>query len=296
MKAFFKLTLYLFLLSFLSNLYAQDSSGIYRFVEIMPHFPGCESLNIPESEKKLCSDTEFMKFIYGNIDYPKSAQYRSIEGMVIIDFTVDTSGNIVDIETIKNPVGGEDLVEEVMRILRLMKDQKAPWSPGIQQGKKVKVRIRMPIKFNLGDSDTKRTPSPFLIPPPPSNYKTYEYAYSLSCEKEEGSPAQKTCTENYLKDFLYSQLDENHAKKDKVNRENRYIKLLFLVDENGQIIDLKILEGWQFGNCILNLRLNVSSAKNKSKLRLIPFKGDGKAVRGIYKIQLDMMEVLKKKK
>lgn len=295
MKAFFQLTLYLFLYGSITTLYAQDSLKIYHVAEVMPRFPGCEHLDTTEKGKTHCANNKMIKFISQNINYPESALAQGIEGSVYIQFIVDTSGRLVDEELVRIPAGGHTLGEEALRIFRLMQDEKLAWNPGRQRGSKVPVKFTLPIRFKLNNSNSDEIPLTPPKPAKPMDYETYEYAYIPSCKDEEGNVAKRTCTSEYLENFFYNQLTKKQVKADGVNKKDHYLGLMFLINSEGQIIDFKIQEGDQFEGCIWGIDSAISNPTNKEALTLEPFKGDGKAVRGVYGIRLDLLKVTKKK-
>lgn len=102
-------------------------SGIYVFVEIMPEFPGGEE--------------GLHQFIVRNIRYPDYALKNNIRGTVYASFVINENGAVEDVQITKgvHPV----LDDEVIRIIRLF----PRWQPGLQHGKKVKVRYLLPVDF-----------------------------------------------------------------------------------------------------------------------------------------------------
>ena len=101
---------------------------ILIFSEIMPEFPG---------------GLEAMQdYIQKNLSYPKWAIENNIKGKVVLSFVVLPDGSI-DFTEIEKGIGfGCD--EEALRVLREM----PKWSPGIQNGKKVAVKLILPIRFD----------------------------------------------------------------------------------------------------------------------------------------------------
>lgn len=99
----------------------------FTALEVMPEFPGGE--------------TAMTKYFTENLRYPSIARENGIEGMVVIQFVVDTSGNIQD-ATVSQSVH-KLLDEEALRLVWNMPD----WKPGTLNGKKVKVQYNMPIRF-----------------------------------------------------------------------------------------------------------------------------------------------------
>jgi bla regulator protein BlaR1 len=119
-------------------------SEVYKVVEEMPRFPGCEDEPEDGPAKDQCAQRKLMEFIAENIEYPQEAKENDLEGMVVASFIVDSSfGNISDIKIIKSLGSGCD--EEVIRVLKNM----PPWIPGKQNGKNVNVRFNLPVKFKL---------------------------------------------------------------------------------------------------------------------------------------------------
>ena len=103
--------------------------------EIMPTFPG--------GEEKL------YKFLSDNIQYPKEALDSKKEGTVYVAFVVSETGKISDVHMVKRMAYGMD--HEAMRVVRMMPD----WVPGKQDGKAVAVQYTLPVKFALGNTQTK---------------------------------------------------------------------------------------------------------------------------------------------
>jgi protein TonB len=86
----------------------------------------------------------FMKFISKKMRYPRQARNMRIEGKVFVEFIIDETGKMTEIRTIKGIGAGCD--EEAERVLNA-----APlWSPGKQRGVPVKVKMVLPIYFQLG--------------------------------------------------------------------------------------------------------------------------------------------------
>lgn len=103
----------------------QNSDGIYEIAEEMPEFPGGQEA--------------MYAFISQNIIYPN----MSIQGKVYVQFIVDELGQITNPLVIKSVQ--PDLDAEALRVVSLMPD----WTPGMNQGKAVKVRYTLPINFIL---------------------------------------------------------------------------------------------------------------------------------------------------
>lgn len=120
---------------------------VYRLVEQMPRFPGCEDLDLIQSEKKACADKKMLEFIYRNLKYPESAKKKGIEGVVVVKFIVEKDGSLSNIE-IKKEIG-EGAGDEARRVIHLMNYEDMRWTPGMKEGRPVRVQFTLPMKFKL---------------------------------------------------------------------------------------------------------------------------------------------------
>jgi TonB family protein len=82
-------------------------------------------------------------YLSANLGYPTTARRKDIEGTVIVAFVVNTDGTVSDFEVLKGIGGGCD--EEALRIVR----GSPKWTPGMQDGKVVRTRMKLPISFRL---------------------------------------------------------------------------------------------------------------------------------------------------
>lgn len=109
----------------------------------MPKKPGVEPkedfIIIAEFMPKMKGGTSTL---YSEIRYPKRAREVRIEGRVIVEYIVNEKGEVEDPKIIRGIGGGCD--EEVLRAIKLMK-----FTPGIQNGRFVKVKISQPVTFKL---------------------------------------------------------------------------------------------------------------------------------------------------
>jgi protein TonB len=84
------------------------------------------------------------KFIGKNLKYPAQARRMGVEGSVFVSFVIDKEGKISDVQIVKGIAA--DCDKEAARVVSLM----PPWKPGKQNGRPVKSRFVLPIKFKLG--------------------------------------------------------------------------------------------------------------------------------------------------
>ena len=121
-----------------------EEETIFKVVEDMPRFPGCEDKGISDkNELKKCAEEQMLKFIYGNIKYPAIARENGIEGKAILQFVVEKDGSVTGIKVLREPGGG--CGKEADRVVKMM----PKWVPGKQRGQAVKVQYTLPVRFKL---------------------------------------------------------------------------------------------------------------------------------------------------
>ena len=107
------------------------ANHIFEAVEIQPQPPG--------------GMAAFLKFVGSTYQYPAQAEAQGVSGRVILTFVVERDGSLTDIKVIRDLKYGTG--EEAVRVLKRAKK----WSPGIQNGRPVRVQYTLPIVLNLAN-------------------------------------------------------------------------------------------------------------------------------------------------
>lgn len=113
-------------------------SDVLQVAEVMPVLKKCEG----EQQPMGCLIQNF----YNHVKYPETARAESIEGTSVVSFIVDLNGRMTDIEVIRKISPSIDA--EAERAVREFAEN-YQWVPGKQDGKDVKVKMHLPIKFKL---------------------------------------------------------------------------------------------------------------------------------------------------
>jgi TonB family protein len=92
--------------------------------------------------------TGWNSYMSKNLKYPYQARRMGIEGTVIVMFEIHQDGSIRNAEILRGIGGGAD--EEAMRVVL----NSPKWEPGRQRGRSVVTRMRLPIRFKLGDNNS----------------------------------------------------------------------------------------------------------------------------------------------
>ena len=110
---------------------------VYRVVEEMPEYP--------EGVEKLVKYIRTSTDNYWKKRYPKGKPVypceQGISGRIIVSFVINENGQVTDPEVLRRV--DKDLDKEAIRIIKSM----PRWIPGEHKGKKVKVRLTLPVQF-----------------------------------------------------------------------------------------------------------------------------------------------------
>lgn len=124
-----------------------SSDELFKSVEQMPRFPGCEEIVGSDEDKKKCADEKMVMYIFKSIRYPAEAKENGTSGTAVVQFTVYPDGTLQDINLLRDP--GDSLGVAAMKIVESMNQMPEKWTPGTQDGKAVKVLYTLPIKYQL---------------------------------------------------------------------------------------------------------------------------------------------------
>lgn len=123
-----------------------EEDEIFKVVEQMPRFPGCEDKG-SEAEKKKCAEEKMVKYLYKHLKYPNIARENGIEGRVFVQFVVEKNGSISDVNVVRDIGGG--CGEAAKKVVESMNNMPQKWTPGKQRGRAVKVYFTLPVVFKL---------------------------------------------------------------------------------------------------------------------------------------------------
>lgn len=226
---------------------AQDEK-IYNFVSMQhpPTYPG--------------GIAALYKFLGQNIQYPKEAAAKNIQGNVLVSFMVNKDGSVSDIKVDRKIGGGTD--EEAVRVLKMMKK----WTPGTENGKAVKVAYKMPVKFTL-DKGTNGKPA----------LGNNQDKVARNEPKTKNLPSYPDGIQ-----ALYKFLGQNikYPKEAVAKNIQGNVFVSFMVEADGSIKDIKVMKG-------------IGGGADEEAVRVVklmkkwnPAEKDGEPVRSAYSLPI----------
>ena len=247
---------------------------IYKEVDEMPRFPGCEANEGTKEAINECAQKEMLQFIYTNIKYPAAARKEGIEGTVVVKFVVDQTGKITTREIVRSIGGGTD--EEVLAVV----DKMPNWIPGKKDGKVVDVYYHLPVKFKLA-ADAK--PVKKEVSKIPTKIANGEEVFKVveemplfpGCNETEAySETLRNCANKKMLEFIYNNVKYPETARKEGTEGVAVIR--FVVEKDGAISGAEILRNP--GDGTGEEALKVVNLMAEQAIKWIPGRQKGKAV------------------
>ena len=252
------------------NIFAQDTGSqpaekIYKVVEEMPRFPGCEVGIMTLEERYECAEKSMLNFIYSTIVYPDSARAHGTVGRVVLQFVVTKNGQVSDPKILKDI--GDGCGEEALRALKLMQERNVIWKPGKKDGQAVSVQYTLPVKFKIEE----------YTPPPP--YTIYQ-GDSIYLELETG--VEFTGGDDALNIFLATEAIYPDSGLDSCLIGSMSSDLIIKKDGSVQL-----LESVDYSNLGTDFLFEVIKLVPKTEGKWTPATYEGKKVTSVYPIRVE---------
>ena len=191
------------------------TTDVYTVVEQMPQFPGGERA--------------LMQFIRANFRYPTSAAETGVQGKVLVNFIVSSTGKVESAKVINSVHPALDA--EALRVVNSMPD----WLPGKQHGEAVDVAYVLPVEFMLQTKDEKS--KGIVTGPIPTQISPEEDVAFVVVEQMPQFPGGEEAMMKFIRDNLkYPAV----AKKQGVQGT---VIIHFVVNKSGKITRIKVIRG-----------------------------------------------------
>lgn len=92
----------------------------------------------------------FRNWVQSEVNYPVGAQQKQVTGRVVAGFVIERDGSVSNVEMLQSP--DKLLSDEVRRVIE--STPAGSWSPGMQDGKKVRVKFLIPVDFRLNGASS----------------------------------------------------------------------------------------------------------------------------------------------
>lgn len=146
-KVFFVLCMLAAAITFGQNQMAVQKNDACKSQEIKfsePKFTGTKNTH---SELKGSNSLLFNAYLSENLGYPEKALKYSIQGTEVVQFTVTTSGKVINLKVINSIC--PEIDEEAIRVVS---STSGMWIPGFENGKPAELEKAIAIVFQIGEN------------------------------------------------------------------------------------------------------------------------------------------------
>jgi TonB family protein len=126
------------------NISTAQSKNVVQ-MDTPPIYPGCENSKNPRE----CFNSMMKEHIRKNFNYPIAALIEKLEGKVLVQFTIDSTGTITNIKKRGPNTMFEIEAERIINLLPRM-------TPATYQGKNIKVPYSIPMTFKITRSELQK--------------------------------------------------------------------------------------------------------------------------------------------
>ena len=192
--------------------YIQD---VLEVCEEMPEFPG--------------GWAALLEYLQENLVYPEEAAEGDIQGKVIVQFIVDSIGNVGNVKVVR-PVN--DLLDaEAMRVVKTF----PRFTPGRQDGKAVNVRYTLPVNFKLFSEEEAVHSEDTIQTEKKYNTKAIGDFFEFPDKMPEFPGGEMG-----LMSFLQRNL--RYPQRAAMRKAEGRVVVQFVVDEKGAVSEIKVVE------------------------------------------------------
>ncbi len=243
-----------------------DEEQPFVVAEVMPSFEG-GNLNV------------FRNWVNERVRYPEGAIGRKRSGRVVASFVIDCEGNLTQIRILQSP--DPLLSDEVIRVL----SASPRWSPGEQQGTKVRVIYTMPVDFRVeAPASVPASESASAPAEEPATATAVPAAANGATAVEEDEPYTvvdrmptfKGGDVTHFRNWIMSQI--RYPEELRTRRIGGTVLASFVIDLKGRVTDIQVLQTPD-----RRLSEEVVGALRRSP-RWVPAQQDGRIVRVRYTI------------
>jgi len=244
---------------------------IFKVVEEMPRFPGCEDIDESSKEIEDCAKKKLMKYVNDNINFPLNSLDKAME-LAVVQFVVWKDGTIRKIKVTRDP--GNGMGEEAARIVESMKSMNLNWRPGQQKGKPACVQYTLPIKFVNPNPPSKRKRS---------MYDDDGYVYLDNLDEEPLFPdceryKNSDCTTESLLEFIKE--NQIYPESALENNIQGIVNVSFIIEKDGSLSNIKAKRKVNIE--LENHAVEIFKWMNAEDMKWTPGKKNNRVVRTLY--------------
>ena len=211
---------------------AQKDEAALRRADQMPTFKDC-----PEGDVA-CTKEKLRAYIDENLKYPKEAKDAQTGGAAIVSFVIEKNGKVSEVETMVDP--GMGIGKEAIRVIQSLNKSKLKWRPGVNEGKKVRVKMIQSVQFNMELEAKPEAEKTEEVAPGEEVFMTVEEMPKFEGCAELTTEEAQRCTFNGIVKHVQTNL--KYPEEAKLKNVEGMVLVSFVVDKSGKLRDAKVIQ------------------------------------------------------
>lgn len=210
---------------------------VMAIAEYMPSLEGCQNIE-DRSQRGACTKDKIKAHLNEYLKLPKEMLEAGIESAAVVEIIVDDEGSVSEMRVIDDP--GYGMGDAAVKALKKLNKS---WYPAEHFGEKVVASMKVPVQFTLPeepeDGEEKETA---MKPAPGEVYTVVEQMPAFAgCAGDN----TKNCTYQALNKHCREQMEYPQEAAD--NGIEGMVQTRFVIDEEGSVTNVQVVEGLGFG-------------------------------------------------
>lgn len=199
---------------------------IMKMAEYMPSLEGCQTKK-DRNDRRNCTMDKIDQAMSANLKLPAEAKKAGEGGTAVISLTIDPEGSVASMELVDDPGYGMGAAA-----MKAMKKLSKSWHPAEHFGDKVAVEFKVPVVFEAPVEEEEPTP---VVKPDVYTVVDKMPAFG-DC-----SVGDKQCSYGAVVAYLSENM--KYPEPAMTAGIEGVVKTSFVIDEEGNVTDVKVVEG-----------------------------------------------------
>ncbi len=210
---------------------------VMAIAEYMPSLEGCQTIK-DRSQRGACTRDKITAHLNEYLKLPKEMLDAGIESAAVVELIIDDDGSVAEMNVIDDP--GYGMGDAAMKALKKLNKS---WYPAEHFGEKVVASMKVPVQFKLPEAPEGTESKETAFQPAPGEVFTVV----------EQMPAFAGCTGDNTKNCTFQALNKHCREQMEYPQEaadngiEGMVQTRFVIDEEGKVTNVQVVEGIGYG-------------------------------------------------
>jgi len=210
---------------------------VMAIAEYMPSLEGCQNIK-DRSQRGACTRDKINAHLNEYLKLPKEMLKAGVESAAVVELIIDDEGSVSEMRVIDDP--GYGMGDAAMKALKKLNKS---WYPAEHFGEKVVASMKVPVQFPLPEEPEDAEEKEAALKPAAGEVFTVV----------EQMPAFAGCTGDNTKNCTFQALNKHCREQMEYPQEaadngiEGMVQTRFVIDEEGNVTNVQVIEGLGYG-------------------------------------------------